>query len=177
MDEIEAGFSKIMQRIEETQAQRTELSDTVRTHEGELLKRMAESSIPVVKTVGLNLLKIGKQGTKNDIYDANYYTEKMIILGKAEHPEPCRPDDPNKQVTDQFCVLSEKGKFFELMYSTDGFITDSFLHPIDPKTAIGVYGYDVILMLYTAMHDYLKSEKDLVESLEKVVAYIFGKKP
>jgi hypothetical protein len=80
-------------------------------------------------------------------------------------------------VTDQFCVLSEKGKFFELMYSSDGFITDSFLNPIEPKAAIDAYGYDVTLMLYTALHDYLKSEEDLVIALEQVVAYIFGKKP
>jgi hypothetical protein len=176
MDEIETGFTKIMQMIEETHAHGIELSETVKKNEGELLKRMAVSAMPVVKSVGLNLLKIGKQGTKNDIYDANYYTEKMIILGKAEQPEAVRPDDPNKKVTDQFCVLSEKGKFYDLMYSSDGFITDSFLHPIDPKTAIGVYGYDVILMLYTAMHDYLKSEKALIEALDTVVAYIFGKK-
>ena len=176
MDEIEAGFTKIMQMIEETKTQDLVLSEKVKKHEGELLGRMAASAIPIVKSIGLNLLKIGKQGTKNDLYDANYYLEKMIILGKSEKPEAFRPDDPNKKVTDQFCVLSEKGKFYELMYSSDGFITDSFLHPIDPKTAIGVYGYDVILMLYTAMHDYLKAEKDLVEALEKVVAYIFGKK-
>jgi len=177
MDEIEAGFTKIMQMIEETKTQDLELSEEVKKHKGKLLGRMAASAIPVVKSVGLYLLKIGKQGTKNDLYDANYYTEKMIILGKAEKVEAVRPDDPNKKVTDQFCVLSEKGKFYELMYSSDGFITDSFLKPIDPATAIGVYGYDVILMLYAAMHDYLKSEKDLVEALEKVVAYIFGRTP
>jgi hypothetical protein len=176
MDEIEAGFEKIMQMIEETREKEKTLSETVKRHEAELLGRMAVSAIPIVKSVGLNLLKIGKQGTKNDIYDANYYLEKMIILGKAEQPKPSRPDDPLKAVTDQFCVLSEKGKFFELMYSTDGFITDSFLNPIDPKTAIDIYGYDVILMLYTAMHDYLKSEKDLVAALEMVLTYIHGKK-
>ena len=30
------------------------------------------------------MLKIGKQDTKNEIYDANYYTEKMIVLGKTD---------------------------------------------------------------------------------------------
>jgi hypothetical protein len=176
MDEIEAGFEKIMQNIEGMRTKDHALTEKVKKHEGELLGRMAVSAIPIVKTVGLNLLKIGKQGTKNDIYDANYYIEKMLILGKTEQPAATRPDDPAKQVTDQFCVLSEKGKLYDLMYSTDGFITDSFLNPIDPKTAFDVYGYDVILMLYTAMHDYLKSEEKLVEALETVVAYIFGKK-
>lgn len=177
MDEIEADFEKIKQNIEEMRKKEHILSETVKKHEGELLGRMAVSAIPIVKSVGINMLKIGKQGTKNDIYDANYYVEKMIILGKAEQSEACRPDDPAKKVTDQFCVLSEKGKLYDLMYSSDGFITDSYLNPIDPKTAFEEYGYDVILMLFTAMHDYLKSEKDLVLALEKVVVYIFGKKP
>lgn len=177
MDEIEADFEKIKQNIEEMRKKEHTLSETVKKHEGELLGRMAVSAIPIVKSVGINMLKIGKQGTKNDIYDANYYVEKMIILGKAEQSEACRPDDPAKKVTDQFCVLSEKGKLYDLMYSTDGFITDSYLNPIDPKTAFEEYGYDIILMLFTAMHDYLTSEEKLVEALEKVVVYIFGKKP
>jgi hypothetical protein len=176
MDEIEAGFEKIRQMIEETREKEKTLSETVRQHEAELLGRMAVSAIPVVKSVGINLLKIGKQGTKNDIYDANYYLEKMIVLGKAEQPKKSRPDDPLKAVTDQFIVLSEKGKFFELMYSTDGFITDSFINPIDPKNAFDTYGYDVVLMLYRAMRDYLKSEEELVSALEKVLTYIHGKK-
>jgi hypothetical protein len=176
MDEIEAGFEKIMQNIEEMRPKDRVLSEKVKKHQAELLGHMAVLAIPVVKSVGLNLLKIGKQGTKNDIYDASYYLEKMIILGKSEESETFRPDDPSKKITDQFCVLSEKGKLFDLMYSSDGFITDSYLNPIDPKTAFEVYGYDVILMLYTAMHDYLKSEEKLVEALETVVAYIFGKK-
>lgn len=174
MDEIEAGFKKILKNIDAMKKSEKALSEKVRQHEAELLGRMAESAIPIVKNIGLNLLKIGKQGTKNDIYDANYYLEKMIILGKAENPVAVRPDDPQKTVTDQFCVLSEKGEFFELMYSSDGFINDSFLHPIEPKTAIDSYGYDVILMLYTAMHDYLKSEEDLVAALQTVLTYIHG---
>ncbi|MCX6698211.1 MAG: hypothetical protein NTV84_11850 [Methanoregula sp.] len=177
MDEIEAGFEKIMQKIEEMKKKDHVLSEKVKKHEGELLGRMAASAIPVVKSVGLNLLKIGKQDSKNELYDANYYLEKMIILGKAEQPDAFRPDNPAKKVTDQFCVLSEKGKLYELMYSSDGFITDSYLNSIDPKTAIDVYGHDVVLMLYTAMHDYMKSEQDLIEALEKVVAYIFAKTP
>ena len=52
--------------------------------------------------------------------------------------------------------------------------TDSFLNPIDTKTAIDHYGYDIIFMLYRAMHDYLKGEEALVEALEKVIGYIFA---
>ncbi len=81
------------------------------------------------------------------------------------------------QVTDQFCVLSEDGDFFELMYSFDGFLTDSYLNPLDTKRAIEVYGYDIMFMLYQAMHDYLKGEEALIRALETVVGYIFARAP
>lgn len=115
MDEIEAGFKKITEKIEEMKKTDARLSEEIRSHDGDLLGRMGTMAKPVVKSVGLNLLKIGKQDTKNELYDANYYTEKMIILGKTE-PALFRPDDPAKKITDQFCVLTEKGKLFELMY-------------------------------------------------------------
>ncbi|MFZ0006383.1 MAG: hypothetical protein WCC86_04670 [Methanoregula sp.] len=175
MDEIEAGFKKITEKIEEMKKTDARLSEEIRSHDGDLLGRMGTMAKPVVKSVGLNLLKIGKQDTKNELYDANYYTEKMIILGKTE-PALFRPDDPAKKITDQFCVLTEKGKLFELMYSSDGFITDSYLNPIDPKSAIDEYGYDVMFMLYQGMHDYMKSEEDLISALEKVIGFVFATK-
>jgi hypothetical protein len=176
MDEIEAGFKKMTEKIEELKKEGARLSEEVLTHDGELLERMTVMAKPVVKSVGLNLLKIGKQDTKGELYDPNYYNEKMIVLGKSD-PAPYRPDDPTKKITDQFCVLSERGRLYELMYSNDGFLTDSFLNQIEPKTAIERYGYDVIFMLYQGMHDYLKSEEDLVAALEKVIGFVFATKP
>ena len=175
MDEIEAGFKKMTEMIEEMQKTEATLSEEVRAHDGELLGRMTVLAKPVVKSVGLNLLKIGKQDTKGELYDPNYYNEKMIILGKSD-PAPFRPDDPAKSITDQFCVLSERGRLYELMYSNDGFLTDSFLNPIEPKAAIEKYGYDVLFMLYHGLHDYLKSEQELVAALEKVIAFVFASK-
>lgn len=175
MDEIEAGFEKIMQKIKDLQEKDATLSQEIRDNDAKLLRRMAESSRPIVKSVGLNMLRMGKQDTKGEIYDPAYYPAKMIVLGKTE-PAALRPDNPTKTVTDQFCVLSEDGDFFELMYSFDGFLTDSYLNPIDTKKAIGSYGYDIMFMLYQAMHDYLKGEEALVESLEKVVGYVFARK-
>ena len=173
MDEIEAGFTKIMEKIEDMKKTDARLSEEVRTHDSELLGRMAVMAKPVVKSVGLKLLKIGKQDTKGELYHPNYYNEKMIVLGKSE-PAPFRPDDPTKKITDQFCVLSERGRFYELMYSSDGFLTDSFLNPIDPKGAIDKYGYDIMFMLYRGMHDYMKSEEELISALEKVIGFIFA---
>ena len=176
MDEIETGFAKIMEKIEELKKTEGALAENVRKNDVKLLTRMAESAVPVIKTVGLNMLKKGKQDTKGEMYDPQYYPQKMIILGKAE-TVGFRPDNPQMQVTDQFCVLSEDGDFFELMYSFDGFLTDSYLNPLDPKRAIDQYGYDIMVMLYTAMHDYLKGEEALVRALDTVVGYIFARAP
>ena len=176
MDEIEAGYKKIEQKIQELQEKSDSLSKELRDHDAELLARMAKSAVPVVRVVGLNMLKKGKQDTKGEIYDPAYFPGKMIILGKAIKPAESRPDNPQMPVSDQFCVMSEEGKFFELMYSFDGFLHDSFLNPIDTKTAIDHYGYDIMFMLYRAMHDYLKGEEALVEALEKVIGYVFAQK-
>jgi hypothetical protein len=175
MDEIETGFKKLIEKIEANKGKTVELSSKIKENDAKLLTRMAKSAIPVVKTVGLNMLKMGKQDTKGEIYDPMYYPRKMIILGKAE-PAAFRPDNPQKQITDQFCVLSDEGKIFELMYSFDGFLTDSYLNPIDAKTAIEHYGYDVLFMLYRALHDYLVGEESLIEALDKVIGYVFARK-
>jgi len=175
MDEIEAGFEKLIEKIEESQGKSADLSDKVKENDAKLLARMVKSAIPVIKKAGLDMLKMGKLGNKGDLYDPMYYPKKMIILGKTE-PAEFRPDAPQKQVTDQFCVLSEEGKLFELMYSFDGFLTDSYLNPIDAKTAIDHYGYDVLFMLYRALADYLKGEEALIEALDKVIGYVFARK-
>ena len=175
MDEIETGFDKLIEKIEANRGKTTELSAKIKENDAKLLTRMAKSAIPVVKMVGLNMLKMGKQDTKGEIYDPMYYPRKMIILGKSE-PAAFRPDNPQKQITDQFCVLSDEGKIFELMYSFDGFLTDSYLNPIDAKTALEHYGYDVMFMLYRALHDYLDGEEALIEALDKVIGYVFARK-
>lgn len=180
MDEIEAGLKKIEEKINDLKTleeKRDSLSQEIRDHDAELLKRMAKLAVPIVKIIGLNMLRKGKQDTKGEIYDPAYFPGKMIILGKSANPASTRPDNPQMPVTDQFCVLSEEGKLFELMYSFDGFLTDSYLNPIDAKTAIENYGYDLMYMLYCALHDYLKGEEALVEALEKVTAFIFARKP
>ena len=83
MDEIEAGYKKLEQKIQELQEKADSLSQEIRHHDAELLARMAESAVPVVRVVGLNMLKKGKQDTKGEIYDPAYFPGKMIILGKA----------------------------------------------------------------------------------------------
>jgi hypothetical protein len=179
MDEIEKGFEKIKEKMDhlaELQEKGKNLSEKIRAGDAKLLERMAKSAEPVVKKIGLNILKKGKQDTKGELYDPQYFTEKMLILGKTD-PAPCRPDNPSMQVVDQFCVLSEEGEFFEVMYSFDGFLTDSYLHPITARQAIDQYGYDIMFMLYQALRDYLAGEEQLVDALERVIGYVFVRKP
>lgn len=178
MDEIEKGFEKIKEKIDtlaELQEKGKTLSEKVRADDAKLLERMAKSAKPVIKKIGLNILKKGKQDTKGELYHPQYYPEKMVILGKTD-PAPFRPDNPSMQVVDQFCVLSEEGNFFEVMYSFDGFLTDSYLNPISARQAIDQYGYDIMFMLYQALHDYLEGEEELVAALEKVIGYVFVRK-
>lgn len=175
MEEIEVWVKRTKQNIEEIIEREHLLSEEIKKHDDDLFGYLTKSAAPFIKSIGINLPKIGKQGTKNDLYDVNYYPEKMVVLETVEVPDMFRPDNPEKKVTDKLCVLSEKGKFYEVMYSSDGFILDSFLRPIDPKAAIDIYGYGIMLMLFAIVHDYSKLEKNLVEDIEKVVKYIYMK--
>jgi len=173
MDEIETGFTRIIEKIRQGQDKVCELSDTIRKNDKLLLERMAAAAIPVVQSIGLTLLQKGKQDTKGELYDPRYYEQKMIILGKTDLA-PFRPDNPAKKITDQFCLLSEDGRFFEIMYSSDGFITDSCLNELDAGSVLELYGYDAMYMLYKAMHDYLKSEESLIAALDTTIAFMFS---
>jgi hypothetical protein len=174
MDEIEVGFSKLMDTIKAQEQKIAELSDEVRKHDAMLIGRMAKAAMPVVRKAGLNLLERGKQDPKGELYETRFYADKVIVLGKTD-PVKYRPDDPGKQVMDQFCVLGENGTFSELMYSSDGYVVDSYRQPLEPADALRIYGYDVMFMVYRAMKDYLEGAEELVESLGKVLEFVFDK--
>lgn len=174
MDEIETGFKQLIEKIDKGQEKIRALSETVRHNDALLLERMAATAIPVVRSIGISLLDKGKQDTKGELYDPKYYEKKMIILGKTD-PAQFRPDNPSKKVTDQFCLLSEDGQFYEIMYSSDGFITDSYLNALDAKTVLELYGYDAMYMLYKALRDFLKGEEALIAALDTTIAFIFAK--
>jgi len=172
MDVIEEGFSLIMEKIKESTGMREELAKEVAAHDVELLQKMGEMAAPIVQRIGLNMLQKGKQDTRSEIYDAQYFKQKMIVLGKTE-PMEFRPDDSSKKIADQFCVLADDKKFYELMYSSNGFLIDTYLNPLSPAEAIASYGYEVMFMLYRAMRDYMLEEKELLDALEKVLAFLF----
>jgi hypothetical protein len=174
MDEIETGFTRIIEKIEALKKDNETLSEKIRKNDAALFSGMAEMAVPVVKNIGLSMLRKGKQDNKGELYETEFFPGKMILLGKTD-PVAFRPDDINKKVDDQFCVFSEDGLFFELMYSADGFVVDSYLHPITPGEALTLYGYDVMFMLYRAMRDYLGGQEDLLSALEKTLEFVFQK--
>jgi hypothetical protein len=175
MDEIERGFSLLVEKIGVLREKKAGLSQEILERDVSLLHRMAESSAPLIPDIGLSMLQKGKQDNQGEVYDAQYFKQKMLLLGKTD-PVPYRPDDATKTVSDQFCVLGEDGAFYELMYSSDGFSIDTYLHPLTPQEVLQLYGYEIMFMLYRAMHDYMDKEKDLVAALEKTLDYIFAAK-
>ncbi len=173
MDEIEAGFKKLADRVREREQEKDPLVEKIRGKEAALLSRMARTARPLIPTIGMNMLLRGKQDTKGELYDTAFFPKKMIVLGKTE-PAEFRPDDMSKKVDDQFCVLSEDGKIYELMYSFDGFLVDSYLKEISPGEAVSRYGMEILYMLYAAFHDYLKGQDELIGALKITLDFISG---
>ncbi len=61
MDEIEAGFNKMLEKVSQYEKKEAALSEQIRKADAELLSRMAEITIPVIEKMGLNMLDKGKQ--------------------------------------------------------------------------------------------------------------------
>ncbi|MDT8358400.1 MAG: hypothetical protein RQ758_07865 [Methanomicrobiaceae archaeon] len=172
MDAIEEGFLAISRKIELLKEEKESFSAEIKKKDSQLLERMAEHAAPFISTIGLNLLQQGKKDGKGEIFDAAYFTEKMFVLGKTD-PVPFRPDDVEKPVTSQYCVLSEKGTFLELMYSENDVLIETYLNPLSPDEVLDIYGYDIMYMLYRALHDYSEEEEELVKALGRTIEYVF----
>lgn len=175
MDQIEKGYQALLKKIDAMDKKIEPLAQEVRAHEAELMDRMGETTAPLVRKIGMNLLKKGKQDTKGEMYDTAYYEKKMIILGKSD-PVQYRPDGSGKKVDEQFCVLAEDGKFYELMFSTEGIIVDSYQNQLSPADALQIYGHEIMIMLFRAMRDYSQGQEELIDSLEKTLAFVLAGK-
>ncbi|HVP24435.1 MAG TPA: hypothetical protein VMS81_00455 [Methanomicrobiales archaeon] len=173
MDDIEKGFDAIFEQLDELNRGKEEKSRLILEGKAELLGKMAGISAPVVARVGLSMVNRAKLDARGEPYNAEYYPKKMLVLGKTE-PMKYRPDDITKAVADQFCVLSEDGKFYEIMYSSTEVSMDSYLNPLTPEQVIDIYGLDIMFMLYRALRDYLDANRDLVDALGKVLVFVFG---
>lgn len=172
-DEIERGFAALEERISANRDAIAEVTDAVQKDEAALLARMAAAAAAIVPVAGLEVMARGKVDGAGEMYDQGYYPGKMLVLAKTE-PMPFRPDNPEKAVTDQFCVLREDGTLAELMYSTDTVLVDSLIVPIAPGDALGIYGPEVLFMVYRALRQYLDGQEALLEALRTTLEYLHG---
>jgi hypothetical protein len=172
-EEIERGLAALEERITTTREAIAEATDSVQKDEALLLARMAATAAAIVPAAGLEVMARGKVDGAGEMYDQVYYPGKMFVLAKTE-PMPFRPDNPEKTITDQFCVLKEDGTLAELMYSTDTVLVDSLLAPITPEDALGVYGPELLFMLYRALRQYLEGQEALLDALRITLEYLRG---
>lgn len=169
---VEKGFQRLCELVSETKDKQKKAIDTVKENEVKLLKMMQGVVGTVVSEIGQEFIQRAKQDQKGELYDKVFYPDKMIILGKPIEMLKKRPDNLERNVDQQFCVLSEAGNLFELMISNDGFIIDTYAAPLSAEDALEFYGYDIIYMLYSAMRDYALAQQDLLESLNITLGYL-----
>ncbi len=170
-DEIECGFAALQEQISANRDAIAETTEAVQKDEAALLARMAATAAAILPVAGLEVMARGKVDGAGEMYDQGYYPGKMFVLARTE-PMPFRPDNPEKAVTDQFCVLKEDGTLAELMYSTDTVVVDSLLAPISPEDALGVYGPELLFMLYRALRQYLEGQDALLDALRTTLEYL-----
>ncbi|ABD42060.1 hypothetical protein Mhun_2356 [Methanospirillum hungatei JF-1] len=169
---IELGFNRLVEVINLHDSSIDAYSEEIRTLDAELLGKMAAQVTGVIAKTGIELLEKGKKDNHGEIYDPRHYPKKMIILGKSADPMPYRPDNMSRAVQDQFCLLGEDGKFYEIMYSADDLIIDSYLAEITPRQVIDLYGYEAMFMLYKAMQQYMYNQEELLSALETTLNFI-----
>lgn len=168
---IEEGYARLLETLGDLQAKKEESASELRGNVSALLARMAADAAPVVKQIGLEMLRRAKREASGELYDQEFYEKKMIVLGRGD-PLPYRPDDPSMPVDAQICVLDEDGAFHEVMYTTTEIRTDSYLAPLAPEAAFDVYGYDLVFMLYRALYEYAKKDEDLMAALARTLEYL-----
>jgi len=173
---VEQGFDRLLEIIKETKEKQEDAAEKIMEKDTLLLEEMIAAVAQVIPNAGSEFLLKAKQDIKGDLYDQKYYPDKMIILGKTESPVSFRPDDPKKKVTQQFCVESEKGELFELMFSNDGFVVDTYASPLSAEDALAFYGYDIIYMLYSAIREFALAEEDVLDALNLTLGFLQQKK-
>ena len=169
---IEKGFNRLVEVINLHDTSIDAYSEDIRKMDAELMNRMAMQVTKVISKTGIELLEKGKKDNHGEIYDSRHYPTKMIILGKSAEPAPYRPDNMSRAVQDQFCLLGDDGKFYEIMYSADELVIDSYMAEISSRQVIDLYGYEAMFMLYKAMQQYLENQEDLMSALEKTISFI-----
>lgn len=168
---IEQGFTCLSALVTEKSDLIQANGGEIRAQEASLLAKMGVRAAVLVPSIGLNVLECGTIGLEGEVFNARHYAQKVLVLGRTD-PMPFRPDNPEKQIDDQFCVLREDGSFAELMYSSAGGIADSYLQQITAEEALAIYGYELMFMLYRALREYLAGEETLIAALGEVLSFL-----
>ncbi|WP_319579593.1 hypothetical protein [uncultured Methanospirillum sp.] len=171
-DVILNGYNRLIDLIQTTDTGIDQRSAVIRAQEDDLVGKMGAITAPVIHTMGITILEKGKKDNQGEIYDAKHYSSRVFVLGKSADPAPYRPDNMSRQVIDQFCLLSEDGKFYEVMYSTDDLVVDSYMGELTPRQLIDLYGYDAVFMLYKGMKQYLEGQEKLLSALEVTLQFL-----
>ena len=169
---IEDGFTRLVDVINTQTKDIDAAQELLKLHDGTLLEQMGKLAAPIAHGIGIEVLSRGKVNLSGEIYDPKYYETPMIVLGKTLETAPFRPDDPNKKITDQFCSLGSDGVFYEVLYSQDELIVDSFLGELTGRQVLDIYGYEVMYMLYKALHQYADDQEQLLLALASVMELI-----
>ncbi|MFH0966653.1 MAG: hypothetical protein V1862_03075, partial [Methanobacteriota archaeon] len=173
MDDIVInGYSRLIELIQTTDTVIDQNAAVLQEREAELLGRMGTMTGPVIKDAGITILEKGKKDNQGGIYDAVHYDARVFILGKSIDLVPYRPDNMSRTVNDQFCLLCEDGKFYEVMYSTDDLIVDSYMGELTPRQVLDIYGYEAVYMLYKGMKEYLEGQETLLSGLESTLQFL-----
>jgi hypothetical protein len=166
------GYSRLIELIKTTDAAVDQNAKLLRDRDSEILGRMGALTAPVIGMMGITILEKGKKDNNGEIYDAKHYDMRVFVLGKGIELAPFRPDNMNRKVTDQFCLLGQDGKFYEVMYSMDDLVIDSYLGELSPREVLDIYGYEAVFMLFKGMKEYLEGQEALLANLEGTLRFL-----
>lgn len=171
-DVVTNGYSRLVDLIQTTDAGIDKHAEQIRAQESVLLEKMGIMTGPIIRNVGITILEKGKKDKDGEIYDACHYPSRVFVLGKSADIAPYRPDNMSRAVIDQFCLICEDGKFYEVMYSADELIVDSYLGELTPRQVLDIYGYDAVFMLYKGMKQYLEGQENLLAALGVTLQFL-----
>ena len=173
LEKIEEGFQAAVACAKKSRKGVDDLSPDIHAGLESLISHLTAEAVAIVPQAGLSMMLRGKRDGKGELYDTVYFDHKMLILGKTD-PLPYRPDDITKKVDNQYLVLGEDGLFSELMYSSDGFLIDTFKKDLSSEDAVALYGFEAVVMLYKAVHQYAKEESGLYDAMGRVLEFLLA---
>ncbi|HQP72111.1 MAG TPA: hypothetical protein PLP90_05545, partial [Methanoculleus sp.] len=73
---IEEGYTRLLETLDALEAEKEEAAAKVRENAAALLARMAADAAPVVKKVGLEMLRRARREASGQLYDQEFYEKR-----------------------------------------------------------------------------------------------------